>query len=74
MVCSAQHYLITIFKQQIRGVGKTFHRGGGEGVLRHFLARATNQASFVRTTDWRLKVRQLRHNIARVNFELWDFC
>ena len=49
MVCSAQHHLITIFKQQIRGVGRTFHRGQGEGVLRHFLTRATNQALFVRT-------------------------
>ena len=37
MVCSAQHHLITIFKQQIRGVGRTFHRGEGEGVLRQFL-------------------------------------
>ena len=49
MVCSSQHHLITIFKQQIRGVGKTFHRREGEGVLRHFLTRATNQALFVRT-------------------------
>ena len=49
MVCSAQHHLITIFKQQIRGVGRTFHRGQGEGVLRHFLTRAKNQALFVRT-------------------------
>ena len=49
MVCSAQHHLITIFKQQIRDVGRTFHRGEGEGVLRHFLTCATNQASFVRT-------------------------
>ena len=48
MVCSAQHHLITIFKQQIRVVGRTFHRGQGEGVLRHFLTRATNQALFVR--------------------------
>ena len=37
MVCSAQHHLITIFKQQIRGVGRTFHRGEGKGVLRQFL-------------------------------------
>ena len=37
MVCSAQHHLITIFKQQIRGVGRTFHCGEGEGVLRQFL-------------------------------------
>ena len=49
MVCSAQHHLITIFKQQIRVVGRTFHRGQGEGVLRHFLTHATNQALFVRT-------------------------
>ena len=31
MVCSAQHHLITIFKQQIRGVGRTFHRREGKG-------------------------------------------
>ena len=37
MVCSAQNHLITILKQQIRGVGWTFHRGEGEGVLRQFL-------------------------------------
>ena len=49
MVCSAQHHQITIFKQQIRGVGRTFHRGEGEAFLRQFLSRATNQASFVRT-------------------------
>lgn len=49
MVCSAQQHLITIFKQQIRGVGRTVLRGDGEGVLRQFLTRATNQASFVRT-------------------------
>ena len=48
MVCSAQYYLIIIFKQQIRGEGRTFHRGEGEGVLRHFLTHATNQALFVR--------------------------
>ena len=46
MVCSAQHHQITIFKQQIRGVGRTFHRGEGEAFLRQFLYRATNQASF----------------------------
>ena len=34
MVCSAQHHLITILKRQIRGVGRTFHRGEGKGVLR----------------------------------------
>ena len=49
MVCSAQHHLITIFKKQIRGIGRTFHHGEGEGVLRQFLTRASNQASFVRT-------------------------
>ena len=49
MVCSAQHHLITIFKQQIRGVGRTFHCGEDEGVLRQFLTRTSNQASFVRT-------------------------
>ena len=43
MVCSAQHHQITIFKQQIRGVGRTFHRGEGEAFLRQFLSRATNQ-------------------------------
>ena len=48
MVCSAQYHLITIFKQQIRGEGRTFHRREGEGVLRLFLTRATNQALFVR--------------------------
>lgn len=31
MVCSAQHHLITVFKQQIRGVGRTFHCGEGKG-------------------------------------------
>ena len=36
MVCSAEQHLITIFKQQIRGVGRTFHRGEGKGVLRQF--------------------------------------
>ena len=49
MVCSAQHHLITIFKQQIRGLGRTFHRGEGEAFLRQFLSRATNQALFVGT-------------------------
>ena len=44
MVCSAQHHLITIFKQQIRGVGKTFHRGEGEEVVCHLFTRATKQA------------------------------
>ena len=48
MVCSAQYHLITIFKEQIRGEGRTFHRAEGEAVLRHFLTRATNQALFVR--------------------------
>ena len=48
MVCSAQYHLITIFKQQIRGEGRTFHRREGEGVLRLFVTRATNQALFVR--------------------------
>ena len=49
MVYSAQHHLITIFKKQIRGVGRIFHRGQGQGVLGHFLTRAKNQALFVRT-------------------------
>ena len=49
MVCSAQHHQITIFKQQIRGVGRTFHSEEGEAFLRQFLSRAANQASFVRT-------------------------
>ena len=48
MVCSAQHQ-ITIFKQQLRRVGKNFHCREGEGVLGHFITRATNQASFVTT-------------------------
>jgi len=34
---SAQNRLITIFKQQISGVGRTFHRGEGKGVLRQLL-------------------------------------
>ena len=49
MVCSAQPDLITIFKQQIRDIGRTSHRGEGEGVPRQFLSCATNHASFVRT-------------------------
>ena len=50
MVCSTQHHLITIFKQQIIGLGRTFHSGErGDGVLRQFLTRFTNQASFGRT-------------------------
>ena len=49
MVCSAQHHLITIFKQQIRGIGRTFHRGEGEAFLRQFLSSATNQTLFVGT-------------------------
>ena len=49
LVLNRKASLITIFKQQIRVVGRTFHRGQGEGVLRHFLTRATNQALFVRT-------------------------
>ena len=49
MFCSAQHHQITIFKQQLRRVGKTFHCRECEGVLGHFITHATNQASFVRT-------------------------
>ena len=70
MVCSAKHHLITILKQQIRGVGRTFHRGEGEGrggppPVPHL----SHKPSFVcqDIIDWRLKVRQLRLNIARVN-------
>ena len=65
MVCSAQHHLITIFKQQIRGVGRTFHRGEGPPPVPHL----SHKPSFVcqDIIDWRLKVRQLRHNIARLN-------
>ena len=43
MVCSAQHHLITILKRQIRGVGRTFHRGEGKGVLRQFLTHASTK-------------------------------
>ena len=50
MVCSTEHHLITTFlKATNQGRRQDFHRGEGEGVLRHFLTRATNQASFVRT-------------------------
>ena len=40
MVFSAQHHLITVFKQQISGAGRTFHRGEGKGFLRQFLTHA----------------------------------
>ena len=65
MVCSAQHHQITIFKQQIRGVGRTFHRGEGEAFLRQFLSRATNQASFVRTLLLHTSVFHVRNLTAR---------
>ena len=54
MVCSAQHHLITIFKQQIRG---------GEGEGSSATSSPRHKPSFVcqDIIDWRLKVRQLRH-------------
>ena len=68
MVCSAQH-LITIFKQQIWGVGRIFHTGEGEAFLRQFLSGATNQASFVRTLLLHTSVFHVR-NLTTRNYRI----
>ena len=60
IVWSAQHHLITIFKQQIRG-------GEGEGSSATSSLRHKPSFACQDIIDWRLKVRQLRHYIARVN-------
>ena len=56
MVCSAQHHLITIFKQQIRGVGRTFHRGEGKVAFHAGVFRDEKRAP-LKTPAWRLMVR-----------------
>ena len=43
MFFSAQHHLITVFKQQISVEGSTFYRGEGKGFLRQFLTHATTK-------------------------------
>ena len=61
MVCSAQHHLITIFKQEIRGG----ERVRGPPPLPYPRLKPSFFCQDI--IDWRLKVRQLRHNIAGVN-------
>ena len=54
MVCSARQHLITIFKQQIRGVGRTFHRGEGK-VASHAGVFRDEKRAPLKTSAWEAK-------------------
>ena len=68
IVCSAQHHLITIFKQQIRvGEGEGSSVTSSPPLQTKLRLSGQGELACRLITDWRLKVQQFRHYIARIN-------